>query len=135
MKYLLTILTLSLLACTAGVYQPTTEEIATANYGPKPAQESLEKLVLAYFQASPEYDPKGADVNDCSAPYQGWKHQDSLSSTYADKFLYGWKTDCDVNVKDASGAYLGEIWETYFIHNGQVVDGFIPHEYKPMWEN
>ncbi len=124
----------ALSACTAGIYEPTPDELAKADYGVQPENSTLPDLVQAYFKSSPIYDPRGVLVEKCSKLYQGWKPGPNPEYNNPNSFIYGWKTDCDINPKDSSGAYIGAIWETYFIKDGQVIDGFIPQGYKPIFE-
>ncbi len=134
---ILPILLLSLLAlsaCTTGIYEPTADQLARADYGPQPENSTLPDLVQEYFKSSEIYDPKGVLVDKCSKLYEGWKPGPNQEYNRPDSFIYGWKTDCDINPKDSSGAYIGAIWETYFIKDGKVIDGFIPQGYKPIFE-
>lgn len=125
---------ISLTACTAGIYEPSPAELAAADYGPQPDPSSLPDLVQEYFKSSDLYDPKGVLVEKCSKLYEGWKPGPNPEYNRPNNFIYGWKTDCDINPKDSSGAYIGAIWETYFIKNGKVIDGYIPQGYKPIFE-
>jgi hypothetical protein len=79
---------------------PTTNELASANYGKPINTADFESGVKNTFK-----DPYSAHVS-CTAPEKGW-----LNLT--DMRVYGYFSICKVNAKNGFGAYTGEETAVY----------------------
>ncbi len=97
----------------AGCGKPSSEEIASLNYGPYP--HNYERIVLAYMNQILK-DPVSARYSEFSSPRQFYV------GNFGKIRYHGWIVCFTVNAKNSYGAYAGS--QPYFllIRNGQVTD-------------
>ena len=127
-KLLILICSLILLSCTTNnsFYKPTVEQLKVAHYGSKPLVSNIPQMVRNYLKISKYYDPNGAEIEECAEPVKGWIDDLSVDYDINNPYLYGWKTQCDINSKNRIGGFTGFKRKSYFIKNDQVIKGYIP---------
>ncbi|MCB0346973.1 MAG: hypothetical protein KDD66_17775 [Bdellovibrionales bacterium] len=115
---------IALMSCTPKNLKPTDQQIANANYGEAPDVSEIPVMVRQYLKRSGYYDPNGAEIEGCTEPERGWvKNLDY--EIHAD-FLFGWKTQCDVNGKNRMGGFVGFQAIEYVILDDKVIAGRWP---------
>ena len=108
-----------------GLKPPTPEELANADYGPKPALEEVPTMLRKYFKRAGYYDPNGVEIEECSALEKGWRHK--LEKRQESRYYFGWLSSCDINGKNLMGGFIGFRRASYLIHSGEVVEGALPN--------
>ena len=98
-----------------GLRQPTSEELAHADYGPPP--QNYQAIVKAGFQNILR-DPFSAQYRFNGAPIKGW-YRDSLFA--GNGLHFGWGGHVEVNAKNGFGGYVGFTDYSYLIKNGTLV--------------
>ena len=109
---------LPLLGC-AGIAQPTSGELAAADYGPEISKEAAESLAKQVLDTHLK-DPYSA-VLKCDEPTQGWRNDDVFNKY---KKHYGYVLACRVNAKNSFGAYGGYKKYEFVINNGVVISAY-----------
>ena len=122
-------LSIPLTSCTRRIIAPTEQDLSSANYGTAPASSELPDLLRKYLKATGYFDPNGTEIENCSQPIKGWVRNDNYDVD-AD-FLFGWKSNCDVNGKNRLGGHVGFETIEYFLKDGKVLSGRQPRTGDP----
>lgn len=131
--FLLMIIICLITACTSGVYEPTVQELASADYGAKPRRDSIPNFIYDYYRSSDSYDPQGVLIEGCEEAIKAWQPEMHKGYEIANSVIYGWQVRCSFNAKDDSGEFIGAVSENYFIKDDQVIYGYVPLAYKPLF--
>ena len=117
-KLLPLLLAVSLCSC-ATVAAPSSEDLATADYGGAISQTDAENLAKDLMSALLK-DPYSA-VYTCSTPEKGWRNDDIFAKY---KKHYGYVMHCMINAKNSFGAYGGAKPYDFVINSGQIVAAY-----------
>lgn len=110
----LTIFLLGQVGCVTSVKPPTQIEIASAEYGPYPANypEIIKKLTVPFLK-----DPESATFSFEKSPEKGW----AGGGVYRIPISFGWGIFCSINAKNSFGGYVGAKRYFFLIKNDNVV--------------
>ena len=110
---------IALLSSCATVAAPTSEEVASADYGQPIAQADAEALAKSVLSTRLK-DPYSA-VFVCEPLQKGWRN-DTIFQKYQKH--YGYVLKCMINAKNSFGAYIGAKPYEFVINNGTVVAAY-----------
>ena len=119
---------LALAICLAGCvlfipnyFDPTAEELASANYG-KPVDELLVDNILPTAIKSALKDPYSAKIKKYIAPIKGWiANIGGFDDFRGRKYQYGYFVVYKVNAKNSFGAYTGDQSYYFLIRDNKII--------------
>lgn len=111
-KLILMALTIFIFGCAAA--PPTSEQIATADYGSYPT--NYENAIKSAFEKILK-DPYSAHYSNWRGPSKAWRIPAMSRFTY-----FGYRICVDVNAKNSFGGYVGNRMYYFLLKNGQIID-------------
>lgn len=111
MGKLLLVLLSTIILLTGCSGTPTSEQLASADYGRYP--KNYEKVIKDYMQSQLK-DPDSATYKFRNIPKSGWS---SLGKT-----LFGYRLCVEINAKNSYGGYVGSRMSYFMIKNDVVID-------------
>lgn len=119
MKFFVALVSVAVLlgGCASGpaqkmFYQPTTEELAVADYGTYPA--NYQDIIKNFMQGRLK-DPESARYR-FKEPRKGY-----TAARKRDDVIYVYRVDAYINAKNSYGGYIGEHNYVFDIRNGKIV--------------
>jgi hypothetical protein len=94
--------------------EPSSWQLATADYGRRPSDAEAMKVVKSYMHPR-LIDPYSA-VYECERPRKAWTN---LKVFFSDNISYGYAMRCNINAKNRLGGYTGAESYRFMIHMGR----------------
>jgi len=132
LKFVLFLIILSIGCGVPKNVEPSAEQLANADYGPKPNNDEIPEMVRRFLKRGGYFDPNGAEIEGCTEPRTVWLDEfdcdggPDYNPTGKTEFIFAWESRCDINSKNRMGGFTGFRRESYTLKNGKVVCGYIP---------
>lgn len=95
-------------------YQPTPDEIATADYGGFPSD--YQQIIKDFMQTRLK-DPYSAQYRFDREP-----HKSYVSASTRERTIFCYRESVHINAKNSYGGYTGEHDYSFYIRDGEVID-------------